>query len=97
VSELGVELSVRGSRVLIRAEDQRETTRPSGLIAVSSYAPDVIGTVEAIGDDVREVQAGDVVLFAPEAGIEMDFGGQKYLVLTEDEILAIWDEDQEPV
>lgn len=95
--EHDIELSVRGARVLIRAEDQKETVRASGLIAVQSYAPDVIGTVEAIGDDVREVKAGDVVLFAPEAGQEMDFGGQKYLVLTEDEILAVWDEEQEPV
>lgn len=92
-----VELSVRGSRVLIRAEDQTETTTESGLIAVSAYAPDVIGTVEAIGDDVSEVKCGDVVLFAPEAGQEMDFAGQRYLILAEDEILAVWDEEKAPV
>lgn len=94
--DLDVELTVRGPRVLIKAEDQHETTSQSGLIAVKSYAPDVIGTVMAVGERVQDVKPGDVVLFTPEAGREMDFGGQKYLVLDEDEILLIWDEEKVP-
>lgn len=94
--ELDEKLSVRGPRVLIKPEDQTEQTRESGLIAVQSYAPDVIGTVIAIGDRVQDVNPGDVVLFAPQAGSEMEFGAQKYLVLYEDEILARWDEEKAP-
>jgi co-chaperonin GroES (HSP10) len=94
---IDVELQVRGPRVLIRPEDQGETTRDSGLIAVTHYAPDVIGTVIAVGDRVVDVNPGDVVLFAPEAGQVMEFGGDKYLVLYEDELLAVWDEEKEPI
>lgn len=94
MSDLQIELSVRGPRVLIKPEDQRETIRGSGLIAVQAYAPDVIGTVIAVGDRVTEVKPGDVVLFTPEAGREMDFAGDKYLVLDEDEILMTWDEEK---
>lgn len=93
----GLSLEVRGPRVLIRAEDQKETTTESGLIAVSPHAPDVIGTVVAVGDDVCEVKRGDVVLFTPESGQVMEYAGQRYLVLVEDEILATWDEEQQPI
>lgn len=93
---IDVHLSVRGSRVLVKAEDQKEHTNPSGVIIVESYAPEVIGTVISCGD-CTEVNPGDVVLFAPQAGREMEFRGARYLVLDEDEILAVWDEEQEPV
>ena len=93
---MDVELAVRGPRVLVRTEDQTETVRESGIIAVKAHAPDVIGTVIAIGERVTEVKPGDVVLFTPEAGQVMDFAGEKYLVLTDDEILAVWNEEQEP-
>ena len=92
---IDVELSVRGSRVLVKTEDQRQHTNASGIVIIESYAPEVIGTVVAAGE-VREVKEGDVVLFAPESGREMDWSGTKYLVLDEDEILAVWDEAQEP-
>lgn len=90
----GLALQVRGQRVLIRAEDQKETTTASGLIAVSHHAPDVIGTVIAVGSDVVDVNPGDVVLFPPEAGQVMEYGGERYLVLVEDEIVARWDEEK---
>lgn len=91
---IDVELAVRGPRVLIRPEHQSETTRESGLIAVSAHSPDVIGTVIAIGERVNDVKPGDVVLFTPESGQVMEFGGETYLVLSEEEILATWDEEK---
>lgn len=90
------ELQMLGSRVLVKAEDQKEHTNPSGVIVVESYAPEVIGTVISCGE-VDEVKPGDVVLFAPEAGREMALQGTRYLVLDESEILAVWDEEQEPI
>ena len=91
-----IEITMIGSRVLVRAEDQQEHRHPSGVIVVESYAPEVIGTVISCGD-VSEVKPGDVVLFPPQAGAIMDFAGSRYLVLDEDEILAVWDEEKEPV
>jgi co-chaperonin GroES (HSP10) len=91
-----VELSVRGSRVLVRTEDQQEHTNKSGVIVVESYAPEVIGTVIACGHDVREVKEGDVVLFSPQAGREIEWSGHKFLALDEDEILATWNEEKQP-
>ena len=94
---MDVQLSVRGPRVLVKAEDQKETTTGTGVIAVRQSSPDVIGTVVAIGDYVTDVHVDDMVLFAPSAGQVMDFGGEKYLILDESEILAVWDEENDPV
>lgn len=90
-----VELSVRGNRVLIRPESP---AAEGSVIVVQAYAPDVIGTVMAKGERVSDdIHAGDVVLFTSEAGQEMEWIGQTYLVLYEDEILAVWHEDEQPV
>jgi co-chaperonin GroES (HSP10) len=89
-------LSVRGARVLVRTEEQKEHVNPSGVIVVESHAPEVIGTVIACGQDVCEVREGDVVLFSPAAGREIEWNGQRYLALDEDEILATWNEEKQP-
>lgn len=92
---MDVELAVRGDRVIVKTHDQTEITRPSGLIAVSAYSPDVIGVVVAMGDGICEdIRVGDVVLFTPTSGQVMEYEGDRYLVLHEDELLAIWHEDQ---
>ena len=93
----GIELHMVGSRVLVKPENQSEhQDQRSKLIVVESYAPEVIGTVVAVGD-VTDVQEGDVVLFAPQAGTEMEFQGISFLILDESEILAVWHEENPAV
>lgn len=89
------ELRMTGSRVLVRTEHQQEHRHASGVIVVESHTPEVLGTVISCGD-VQDVKPGDVVLFAPQAGSVMELQGSKYLVLHESEILAVWNEEQEP-
>ena len=93
---IDIELRMTGSRVLVKAEDQKEHETKSGVLVVESYAPEVIGTVISCGD-VQDVKPGDVVLFAPQAGSVMELQGSRYLVLQESEILAVWDEEKPPV
>jgi len=87
-----VNLTVRGKRVLVVTEDQSITERPSGLVLVEAYAPDVVGTVVAVGD-VQDVGLGDVVLFPADAGLPLEYDGLSYLVLAEDELLAVYVEN----
>lgn len=89
-----LELSVRGQRLLVQMDRQEESVTPTGIITVESHAPGVIGTVIHCGEDVIDVKKGDVVLFAPQAGRTMAFQGTEYLVLDEDEVLAIWDSEK---
>lgn len=81
-------LAMFGDRVLVAPENQAETERESGIVTIEAYAPEVMGTIVAVGD-VRDVQLGDVVIFPPSAGLEVEWEGQHYLSLREDELLAI--------
>lgn len=92
-----IELNVIGPRLLVQVEDQSQYTLPSGLITVQRHDPGVIGTVVRCGPDVVDVKDGDVVLFSPSAGVPMDYEQTRYLVLDEDELLAVWDSEQEPI
>jgi chaperonin GroES len=84
-------------RVLVQIEDQSEHQMPSGVIAVESYEPGVIGTVIAVGPEVTDVKPGDVVLFPPGAGTTFELDGVTYLTMNESEIIATWDSEKEPI
>lgn len=81
-------ITVRGNRVLVAPEDQSVTEHASGVVIVEDHAPSVMGTIVAVGD-VREVAVGNVVLFPPEAGHELEYQAQRYLVFSEDELIAV--------
>lgn len=85
-----------GSRVLVKAINQGEHVTESGLVTLESHAPDVIGTVEQIGEDVQspDFAIGDTVMFTPSAGQEAAYGGETYIALSVDEILAVFDEKE---
>jgi chaperonin GroES len=76
----------RGDRVIVKPENQQEYEH-SGLYVVDHYAPDVMGTVIACGPG--DVKVDDVVLFPPTAGQVLEHGGERYLVLREDELIAV--------
>lgn len=86
------------NRILIRRTGESDRT-PGGL-----YIPETVserpnqGKVVAVGRGKRDkkgrlhpldVQLGDVVMFAPYAGSELEVGGEALIVLKEDEVLAI--------
>lgn len=87
-----------GDRVVIRVLEQEEKTA-SGI-----YLPDTAkekpsqGEVVAAGpgkvtDDGKrvalDVKAGDKIIFSKYAGTEVKFDGQKYLIVSERDILAV--------
>ena len=45
--------------------------------------------VVAVGPTVRNVEEGDLVLFAPDAGFEVEIRGEEYLILRERDIHAV--------
>jgi chaperonin GroES len=42
-----------------------------------------------VGPTVRNVEAGDLVLFAPDAGFEVEIRGDDYLILRERDVHAV--------
>ena len=45
--------------------------------------------VVAVGPTVRNLEDGDQVLFAPDAGFEVEIRGEEYLILRERDIHAV--------
>lgn len=86
-------LKPSADRVVIEAAPAEEKTA-SGL-----YIPDTAkekpqkGTVVAVGNGTKDhtmtVKVGDTVLYGKYAGTELKLEGKDYLIMREDDILAI--------
>lgn len=79
-----------GKRVLIK-EEVVEEKRASGLIipGMSDDRGIRYGVVEEIGRGIDEVNKGERIVFAKEAGRILEHNRQKYTLLEIDEILAV--------
>lgn len=90
---MALNIKPSADRVVIEAAPAEEKTA-SGL-----YIPDTAkekpqkGTVLAVGngkkDEPMTVKVGDVVLYGKYAGTELKLDGKDYLIMREDDILAI--------
>ena len=80
-------------RVLIRAAAAEEKT-VSGIIIPDSAKEkplkgEVIATGDGTKDEVMVVKAGDTVLYGKYAGTEIEWDGEKFLIMRQSDILAI--------
>ena len=87
-----------GDRVLIQRVEAEETTKGGIILPDSAKEKPKEGVVLALGsgrllkDGKRadfSVKVKDRVLFSSYAGTEIKVGGAEYVILSEDEILAV--------
>ncbi len=79
-----------GERVLLKAEKTEEKTAGGIFIPQAAQEKTQIATVVAIGDSEEiKVKAGDRVLHDKYAGTEIKDGGEDYLIVNAQDILAI--------
>ncbi len=77
-----------GDRVVATREEAKSQTA-SGL-----YLPDqakekpVVAIVQAVGQDVKNVKAGDKILYKEYATTEIKINAVEYLIVKEEDILA---------
>lgn len=50
---------------------------------------EIIATGKGTKDEAMEVAAGDIVLYGKYAGTEIEYEGEKYLMMRQSDILAI--------
>ncbi len=91
-------------KVVVERFEEKEERTPSGIIIPdTAKEKPQLGKVVAVGPgkvlengEVRplSVKVGDVVLFNKYAGNEVEIEGKMYLVMSEDEILAIVEDYQ---
>ena len=87
-----------GDRVLIKAMEAEEVTKGGIVLPDTAKEKPQEGKVVAVGsgkvmDDGKvralDVKVGDKVLYAKYAGTEVKYKDEEYLLLREDDILAL--------
>lgn len=80
-------------RVLIQPSAAEERTVSGIIIPDSAKEKPLKGTVLATGDGTKDepmqVKDGDTVLYGKYAGTEIEYEGEKYLIMRQSDILAI--------
>ena len=85
-------------RILVKRLDNEETVRGGIIIPDTAKEKPQEGEVIAAGNGkvlengtkvAMDVKAGDRVLFGKYSGTDIKIDGQEYLILREDEVLAI--------
>lgn len=83
-------------RVLINPTPAEEVTMAGIIIPDSAKEKPLKGTVLATGNGTKDeemvVKEGDTVLYGKYAGTEIEVGGEKYLIMRQNDILAIINE-----
>ena len=79
-----------GERVLLKAEKSEEKTAGGIFIPQAAQEKTQIATVVAVGDSEEiKVKVGDKVLHDKYAGTEIKDGGDDYLIVNAQDILAV--------
>lgn len=93
-----VNLRPLGDRVLVQRAEAEEKTAGGILLPESAKDKPKEGTILAVGDgkvlDSGErqkltVKVGDRVLFSSYAGTEVKLSGEEYLIMSENDVLAV--------
>jgi chaperonin GroES len=91
----GTKQSIRmmADRVLVLPSDDTGDRKSRGgiLIPATANLNRRLGWAEVVaaGPTVRNVAEGDRVLFAPDAGFEVEIRGEEYLILRERDVHAV--------
>lgn len=87
-----------GERVIIRVLEQEEKTIGGIVLPDTAKEKPTEGEIVAVGPGKRQddgsyvaldVKEGDKVIFSKYAGTEVKYEGEKYLIVSERDILAI--------
>lgn len=83
-------LTPLGQKIIIKCLRPKEKVGTI-IVPVTAQEKPQMGIVQAIGKGPEEFQVkeGDKVLFAKYSGTEIEFDGEKFLIMNEEDILAI--------
>lgn len=86
-------MRLTADRILVRTPQDGERRSKTGLLipatASSGHKRCIWSDVVLVGPDTRGVRAGDLVLFVPQTGLEVEVGGDTYLLLRERDVQAV--------
>ena len=80
-------------RVLVQPAAAEEKTVGGIIIPDSAKEKPLRGTVLAVGNGTKDepmiLKQGDQVLYGKYAGTELEFEGEKYLIIKQQDVLAV--------
>jgi chaperonin GroES len=80
-------------RVLVKPAAAEEKTIGGIIIPDSAKEKPLRGTVLAVGNGTKDepmiLKQGDQVLYGKYAGTELEFEGEKYLIIKQQDVLAV--------
>jgi chaperonin GroES len=86
-------MRLTADRILVKVPDESERRSKAGLLIPATAAHPirrcVWSDVVLVGPEVRNIKAGDEVLFLPQTGLEVEFDGDSYLLLRERDVQGI--------
>mgnify|MGYP001007690103 CR=1 FL=1 len=90
---MSVNVKPLADRVLVEPSAAETTTASGIIIPDTAKEKPQRGTVVAVGagkkDEPMTVKSGDTVLYGKYAGTEVSLEGTEYLIMREDEVLAV--------
>lgn len=78
-----------GERVLLKPLAGEEKTAGGLYIPDNAQEKPQEAEVIAVGSEVKDLTEGDKVLYGKYAGTEISHSGEKYLIMKEEDVLAI--------
>ena len=86
-----------GDRVLIKMKEAEETTKSGIILTTGSKEKPQIAEVVAVGpggmvdgkEVTMQVKAGDKVIYSKYSGNEVKLDGEEYIIVKQNDILAI--------
>lgn len=98
---MSLALLPRAGMVLIRPIAAKPAASPCGIIELAdvTYEPETTGEVIAVAERFEcpscgagrapEIAEGDIIVFPPSAGDELEWKGERYLLVPESAILGV--------
>ncbi len=79
-------------RILVEWEETETRTKGGIILPDTAKEKPRIGKVIEVGTDeelAEKIKVNDKIIFAKDAGEEVEFEGKKYLILSKSDILAV--------
>ena len=101
IKELIIMLKPLNDHIVVKRLEQESVSKGGIIIPDTAKEKPAKGVVMAVGAGKRakdgtrlspEVKAGDIVLFGKYSGSEVKLNGEEYMILREDDVLAIVEE-----
>jgi chaperonin GroES len=93
-------MRLTGDRLMVRMPEDRERRSKAGLLipatAAATHKRCIWSDVVLVGPDTRSVRTGDLVLFIPQSGVEVEVDAETFLLLRERDVQAVASERVDP-